>query len=79
MTEKIFSFFLDKLKVAQLTSFGNDCQGPECDDDEILAANIVYGSPEAILGRYRDLIRSEKFQERLVCVAIDEAHIVCKW
>ena len=42
---------------------------------------IVYGSPEAFLSskRWRAMLSSEIYKERLHLVAIDEAHCICHW
>ena len=42
---------------------------------------IVYGSPEAFLSskRWRAMLSSEIYKERLRLVAIDEAHCICHW
>ena len=42
---------------------------------------IVYGSPEAFLSskRWRAMLSSEIYKERLRLVAIDEAHCISHW
>ncbi len=44
---------------------------------------VVFTAPEAVIGveRWRSLLStpSEKFSERIVTVAVDEAHCVSKW
>lgn len=42
---------------------------------------LVYISPESILTnlRYRQMLRSPQYMERLVAVAVDEAHLVKEW
>ena len=40
----------------------------------------VYGSPECFLkSTWRGIFGSKKFQESLVCIAIDEAHFINQW
>ena len=42
---------------------------------------IIYMSPETlvnILG-WREMFLSELYQKHLVCIAVDEAHLVDKW
>ena len=42
---------------------------------------LVFISPEAIIGRcmWREMLRSQIYQENLVAVVVDEAHCVEKW
>ena len=81
MLSLCFDFNLSgKLSAVKLTQNKDKRdESNNCSYSEVLTANIVYASPEAVLTTHRDFIRSESFQERLVCVAIDEAHIVSKW
>ena len=48
---------------------------------EILSGRfqVVFVSPESILGKYRSLLKSKTLGERLVAVAIDESHCIKKW
>ena len=54
-------------------------------DDELTVLqgkfNLVYISPEQLLarGKWRDMLRSDMYQERMVGFAIDEAHCVKQW
>ena len=42
---------------------------------------FVYISPESILGvqRFRDMLLTLPYQERLVGIVVDEAHCVSQW
>ena len=42
---------------------------------------LVYISPESLLRvlRWREMFRSAVYQEHLVALAVDEAHLVEKW
>ena len=42
---------------------------------------LVFISPEAIIGgcMWREMLRSQIYQENLVAVVVDEAHCVEKW
>ena len=42
---------------------------------------IVFTSPEAVIGveRWRSLLSTPTFSDRIVTVAVDEAHCVSKW
>ena len=54
----------------------------EVDFDVVSKAevSIVYGSPEAILTKkWRQVISSSEWSNRLVAVAIDEAHCIIEW
>ena len=44
-------------------------------------AQLVYISPEAIINnpKYRQMLSSPVYKEKLVAVAIDEAHLVKEW
>ena len=39
----------------------------------------IFASPEAMLGRNVELLRTAKFARRVVALAIDEAHCIVKW
>ena len=41
--------------------------------------SLVLLSPEMIMGKWRSLLLSKVYQERLVGVVVDEAHCVVKW
>ena len=47
--------------------------------EEINNAAIVFSSPEAILEKYRFIFEDAVFSKRLVCVAVDECHIISEW
>lgn len=56
------------------------------DQDEELAVlqgkfSLVYISPEQLLarGKWREMLRSDVYQKRMVGFAVDEAHCVKKW
>lgn len=42
---------------------------------------LVYMSPESMLRvlKYREMFRSDVYQQNLMCLAIDEAHCVEAW
>ena len=42
---------------------------------------LVYISPENLLynSRYRNMLSSPVYEEKLICVAVDEAHCVQTW
>ena len=42
---------------------------------------VIFTAPEAVIGveRWRSLLSTPVFSERIVTVAGDEAHCVCKW
>ena len=59
----------------------------DCEDEQTVATvcsgqhQIVYMSPEALLRdeRWRDMLLSDVYSERLVALVVDEAHCVKKW
>lgn len=42
---------------------------------------LVYASPEALLAipKWREMLRLRVYQDNIVCLAVDEAHLVEKW
>ena len=42
---------------------------------------LLYASPEALLTvpKWREMLRKEVYQDNIVCLAVDEAHLVDKW
>ena len=40
---------------------------------------LVFGSPEPFLGRWRTIMLTENYQERLGLIVVDEAHTVIHW
>ncbi len=44
-------------------------------------AQLVFMSPESLLSvlMWREMFRSRVYQENIVCLAVDEAHLVEKW
>ena len=51
--------------------------------DEALSdtVQLLYFSPEVLLSMpvWREMLRSPCYQENIVCLAVDEAHLVEKW
>jgi ATP-dependent DNA helicase RecQ len=41
--------------------------------------NIVFMSPELIVGKWRNIFNSQIYKKRLVGLVVDEAHCVIKW
>ena len=43
--------------------------------------SLLFGAPEAIVGseRWRQLLLGDPLYQRIVAVAVDEAHCVYKW
>lgn len=50
-------------------------------EKEVDKYKVIFTSPEAVIGieRWRNLLSTPTFSERIVTVAIDEAHCVSKW
>ena len=46
--------------------------------DEMLSADMIFSSPEAIQD-FRGLFKNEMLSERIICIAVDECHMVEKW
>ena len=48
--------------------------------DSISTYSLLYTSPETIIGeKWRSIFANKSFFDRLVAIAIDEAHCVSKW
>lgn len=62
---------------------GRDDQEDEQMKADVLAGKfqILFFTPEALLmnKRWRQLIKSEQYQERIKGLVVDEAHTVIKW
>ena len=43
--------------------------------------NVIYAHPEAqiITRGGQDLLRDSRFESHLVCIAVDEAHMILEW
>ena len=82
---------LNALMQDQMTSFtkrgmtavnvGSDCSLSLVDKIVSGEVQVIYMSPEAILTvpTWREMFRNHCYQDNLICVAVDEAHLVEKW
>lgn len=65
------------------TEFVGDAQTCEQAMEAVINGQVqlVYTSPESLLQnrRYRNMLKSEAYQERMIAFAIDEAHCVKFW
>ena len=43
--------------------------------------DFIYGSPEQFVGdlKWRSVLKSSQFQEKMKSIVVDEAHIVIQW
>ena len=81
------AFMMDQAtKHAQLgikTEFVGECQKDPAVVEKVLKGEVqlIYISPESIVfnSRYRDMLRSPKFTEKLIGIAVDEAHCIKTW
>lgn len=49
-------------------------------EDDFLHSSFLFCTPEWLVGsKWRDLLESPVISERIVAVAVDEAHCVSKW
>ena len=66
-----------------ITEFVGDAQTNERALEAVLNGQVqlVYISPESLLNnhRYRSMLKSRAYQERMIALAIDEAHCVKFW
>ena len=78
MEDQVSSFRSKGLKAAHIGS-GED---PDA-DAQLLSGDVqlVYVTPESVLSHshYRDMLKLECYQNNIVCLAVDEAHLVEKW
>ena len=82
---------LNALMQDQVTSFtkrgmtavhvGSDCSLNLIDKVINGEVQLIYMSPEAILTvpTWREMFRNHSYQDNLICMAVDEAHLVEKW
>ena len=42
-------------------------------------SQIIFASPEALLNVYLETLRDEQFGEKLICIAVDESHMIVNW
>ena len=74
--------------ISPLTALIKEKRGVCCDPDSEVAIkndvnkgvfNIVFMSPELLVGKWRSLFVSDIYKKRLVGLIVDEAHCVIKW
>lgn len=54
--------------------------GEERNDPLSGDVSVVYSSPEAIMSsKWRRMLKTKSWQDRLTTIAIDEAHCICEW
>ena len=48
---------------------------------ETSRCSLLFCAPEAVIGceKWRELLVGSQLHERIVCIAVDEAHCVSKW
>ena len=65
------------------TEFVGECQKDPAVVEKVLKGEVelIYISPESIVfnSKYRDMLRSPKFTEKLIGIAVDEAHCIKTW
>ena len=75
-------------QVTKFTSRGISavCVGSECCStlaDKVTSGEVqlIYMSPETILTvpTWREMFRNQQYHENLICLAVDEAHLIEKW
>lgn len=70
-------------QVNKLRAMGHVCLTLDDEFDSKLCESgkftFIFTSPEAILNKYRKLLKSEHFQKHLICTVVDEAHCIVKW
>ena len=77
------SFFPGVLPIGLRCAFVGAEQHDEAVMQSVVSGEyqLVYMSPESLLGvlQWREMFRSPVYQECLVAIAVDEAHLVEKW
>ena len=70
-------------QVTKLRGMGHVCLTLDDEFDSRLydlgTFTYIFASPEAILNKYRKLLKSDHFQKHLICTVVDEAHCIVKW
>ena len=59
----------------------SDLEEGEAEKVEKAAYSVVFGTPESFLRneRWREVLSSPVYLEKLCCVAVDEAHVIKQW
>ena len=78
---------LMKDQVRHLRSIGissvslSDLEEGEAEKVEKAEYSVVFGTPESFLRneRWREVLSSPVYLEKLCCVAVDEAHVIKQW
>lgn len=77
MQDQVANFTARGLKAAYIQGEGGD------DVSGVLAGNVqlLYTSPETLIlvPKWREMLRQTVYQTNIVCLVIDEAHLVEKW
>ena len=78
MQDQVTSFSKRGMTAVQV---GNDCSPTLVDKVINGEMQLLYMSPEAILTvpTWREMFRNQYYQDNLICLAVDEAHLVEKW
>ena len=78
MQDQVTSFTKRGMTAVQV---GSDCSPSLVDDIISGELQLVYMSPETILTvpTWREMFRNRYYRDNLICLAVDEAHLVEKW
>lgn len=84
MVDQVRSLRQRGARAAILTTSAESSRVPDksliATDSDLADASYLFSAPEAILGsRWREALQSCAVRERIIAVAIDEAHCVSKW
>ena len=84
MVDQVRSLRQSGVRAAILTTSTDRCRVPDktliVTDGDHESTSILFCAPEAILGtKWRESLQSPAVLDRIVAVAIDEAHCVSKW
>ena len=78
MKDQVSDLGCKQISAVQVTSSMDEVVESEILDGKF---SIIYISPELLLRKFkwREMLRSDLFQQRLVGFIVDEAHCVKKW
>ena len=76
MLAPLESIIKEQSEILQEIGFSVTSLTPELHDCE---SDFIFGSPEAVLDKYRASLLTKSFQKRVKLIVVDEAHTIVQW